>query len=125
MKSSCEIEKEKDSCASIIDFKMVKFPQEMLDGFEKTEFWYIDEKKLLENKAMKPLVTVPHRNVDKWWLPVPSLPDSGLFEKACKDLRKKRDCAYQIHKAALAINCSILAEMEVPESYTQALPKVK
>ncbi|XP_078163473.1 rop guanine nucleotide exchange factor 3-like [Carex rostrata] len=96
---------------------------EILDDFEKTEFWYIDEKKILENNAVAPLVTVPHRNVDKWWMPVPSLPDSGLSEKACKHLRQKRDCAYQIHKAALAINCAILAEMEIPESYTQALPK--
>lgn len=103
----------------------IKLSQEILDDFEKTEFWYIDEKKILENNAVAPLVTAPHRNVDKWWMPVPSLPDSGLSEKACKHLRQKQDCAYQIHKAALAINCAILAEMEIPESYTQALPKVR
>ncbi|KAJ4746676.1 rop guanine nucleotide exchange factor-like protein [Rhynchospora pubera] len=97
---------------------------DMLDDFEKTEFWYIDENKsLLQDNAVTPLVTTPHRSVDKWWLPVPSLPNAGISEKAIKDLRQKRDCAYQIHKAALAINCAILAEMEIPESYIQALPK--
>ncbi|XP_052169234.1 rop guanine nucleotide exchange factor 3-like isoform X2 [Oryza glaberrima] len=39
-----------------------------------------------------------HRNEDKWWLPVPCVPDAGIFGKARKDLQQKRDCATQIHK---------------------------
>ncbi|URE03808.1 monooxygenase [Musa troglodytarum] len=44
-------------------------------------------------------------------------------EGAQRALQKRRDCANQIHKAAMAINNSILAEMEVPESYMASLPK--
>ncbi|KAJ3680492.1 hypothetical protein LUZ60_016770 [Juncus effusus] len=96
---------------------------DMMDSFEKTEFWYIDEKKkqsLHSSEGSRPSV---HRNTEKWWLPVPGVPGSGLSEETRKDLKKKRDLASQIHKAALAINSTILTEMEIPESYTQALPK--
>ena len=37
---------------------------------------------------------------------------------------KKRECANQIHKAAMAINSSALAEMDIPETYMSNLPKV-
>jgi hypothetical protein len=39
-------------------------------------------------------------------------------------LQHKRDCASQILKAAMAINSNALAEMDVPESYLDSLPKV-
>lgn len=48
------------------------------------------------------------RNEDKWWLPVPCVPDAGLTDKARKDLQQRRDCANQIHKAAVAINSGVL-----------------
>lgn len=56
---------------------------------------------------------------------MPCVPDSGLQEKGRKELQKRRDCANQIHKAAVAINSTVLAEMEVPESYLAPLPKVR
>ncbi|MFS7907929.1 putative PRONE domain, Rop guanine nucleotide exchange factor [Helianthus anomalus] len=46
----------------------------------------------------------------------------GFSEKARKHLRQKRDSANQIHKAAMAINCSILAEIEIPHTYITSLP---
>ncbi|OAY66497.1 Rop guanine nucleotide exchange factor 3 [Ananas comosus] len=95
----------------------------ILDSFQKTEFWYLDEKKQSFNDLSKsPQRSIP-RSEEKWWVPVPCLPDSGLPERARKDLQQKRDCANQIHKAAMAINSCILSEMAVPESYIAALPK--
>lgn len=67
---------------------------------------------------------VVQRNDEKWWVPVPCVPPTGLSEKARKCLRHKRDCANQIHKAAMAINSGVLAEMEIPDSYMASLPKV-
>ncbi|XP_072986368.1 rop guanine nucleotide exchange factor 3-like [Typha latifolia] len=96
---------------------------EILDSFRKTEFWYLDEGKQSFNGSSKSFRRVTHRNEDKWWLPVPCIPDTGLPETARKELQQKRDCANQIHKAAMAINSGILVEMEVPDSYLAALPK--
>lgn len=38
--------------------------------------------------------------------------------------KHRRDCTNQILKAAMAINSVTLADMEVPESYFEGLPKV-
>lgn len=67
---------------------------------------------------------IVQRKEEKWWLPVPCVPPGGLSEKSRKHLCHKRDCANQIHKAAMAINSTILAEMEIPDSYMANLPKV-
>ncbi|KAG9441281.1 hypothetical protein H6P81_017135 [Aristolochia fimbriata] len=99
---------------------------EVLDSFEKTEFWYADERNLSSNaytSATGSFRRVIQRKEEKWWLPVPCVPPSGLFEKSKKQLQHKRECANQILKAAMAINSSILAEMEVPETYLASLPK--
>jgi len=105
--------------------------QDILDSFQKAEFWYADagtrsfgsvtsSSSAMSSSFRKSV----HRNEDKWWLPVPCVPDTGLTEKARKDLQKKRDCANQIHKAAVAINSGVLSDMEVPESFMAVLPKV-
>jgi len=65
-----------------------------------------------------------HRGEEKWWLPVPCVTKPGLTETARRDLQQKRDCASQIHKAAMAINNAVLAEIRIPDLYKQALPKV-
>ncbi|CAN6324629.1 unnamed protein product [Urochloa humidicola] len=103
---------------------------DILDSFQKAEFWYADAgtrsfgSVTSSSSAMSSSFRRSvHRNEDKWWLPVPCVPDTGLTEKACKDLGKKRDCANQIHKAAVAINSGVLSDMEVPESFTAVLPK--
>lgn len=61
---------------------------------------------------------------EKWWLPVPQVPPSGLHENSRKQLQHKRDCTNQILKAVMAINSIALAEMEIPDTYLDSLPKV-
>ncbi|CAL4923711.1 unnamed protein product [Urochloa decumbens] len=103
---------------------------DILDSFQKAEFWYADAgtrsfgSVTSSSSAMSSSFRRSvHRNEDKWWLPVPCVPETGLTAKACKDLQKKRDCANQIHKAAVAINSGVLSDMEVPESFMAVLPK--
>lgn len=64
------------------------------------------------------------RQEEKWWLPVPRVAPGGLTENSRKQLSHTRECANQILKAAMAINSIALAEMEVPQSYLETLPKV-
>lgn len=91
-----------------------------------SEFWYVEQGSLSSNSRTGSFRKIPHpqRKDDKWWLPVPCVASEGLSENARKHLRQKRDSANQIHKAAMAINSSILAEMEIPQTYITSLPKV-
>ena len=99
--------------------------QETLDGFQKTEFWYLNDKGHKDScDDSAPCVPASHRGEERWWLPVPCVTKLGLTESARRDLRQKHDCANQIHKAAMAINNAILADIKIPDSYTQTLPKV-
>ncbi|XP_019162814.1 PREDICTED: rop guanine nucleotide exchange factor 7-like isoform X2 [Ipomoea nil] len=88
---------------------------EIMDSFENTEFWYVDQGVLAPAES--------DGSKEKWWLPVPRVPTCGLTGNARKVLKQTRNCTNQILKAAMAINCSTLAEMEVPESYLEALAK--
>jgi len=106
--------------------------QDILDSFQKAEFWYADAGtrsfgSVTSSSSSRTMSSSfrrsAHRNEDKWWLPVPCVPDAGLTDKARKDLQKRRDCANQIHKAAVAINSGVLSDMEVPESFMAVLPK--
>ena len=54
---------------------------------------------------------------------MPRVPAAGLQETERK-LQHKRDSMNQILKAAMAINNNVLAEMEIPKSYFESLPKV-
>ncbi|KAJ4978802.1 hypothetical protein NE237_009582 [Protea cynaroides] len=97
---------------------------EILDSFSKTDFWYVDQGIFAPDadgsaSFRKPL----QRQEEKWWLPVPRVPPGGLQENSRKQLQHKRECTNQILKAAMAINSIALAEMEIPESYLDALPK--
>lgn len=56
---------------------------------------------------------------------MPRVPPDGILEETRKKLIHKRECGAQILKAAMAINAHTLADMEVPESYIETLPKVK
>ncbi|XP_022633850.1 rop guanine nucleotide exchange factor 7 [Vigna radiata var. radiata] len=97
---------------------------EILDSFVNTEFWYVDQGVLAPDadgpssfrQALK-------RQEEKWWLPVPRVPPCGLHENSRKQLQHKRDCTNQILKAAMAINSTTIAEMDIPESYLESLPK--
>ncbi|KAL0344506.1 UNVERIFIED_CONTAM: Rop guanine nucleotide exchange factor 7 [Sesamum radiatum] len=97
---------------------------EILDSFESSEFWYVDQGILApeadgSSSFRKPL---PNQE-DKWWLPVPRVPPGGLSEEARKMVQHTRDCTNQILKAAMAINSAVLADMDVPDSYLDTLPK--
>ncbi|KAK6162326.1 hypothetical protein DH2020_002167 [Rehmannia glutinosa] len=100
----------------------------ILDSFQETEFWYAEQGSMSGNSTRsgsfrRIVQPQSQRKDEKWWLPVPCVSPDGLSEKCKKHLRQKRDCAYQIHKAAMAINSGILAEMQIPESYMASLPK--
>jgi hypothetical protein len=108
--------------------------QDILDSFQKAEFWYADARtrsfgSVTSSSSSRTMSSSfrrsAQRNEDKWWLPVPCVPDAGLTDKARKDLQQRRDCANQIHKAAVAINSGVLSDMEVPESFMAVLPKVR
>ncbi|XP_022872906.1 rop guanine nucleotide exchange factor 3-like isoform X2 [Olea europaea var. sylvestris] len=99
---------------------------DVLDSFERTEFWYAERGSMSGNLTRSGSfrdIVRPHGKEEKWWLPVPCVSPAGLSEKSKKLLRQKRSCTNQIHKAAMAINNCILADMEIPESYMASLPK--
>lgn len=99
--------------------------QEILDSFRDTEFWYVDQGILAPEADGSASFRRPfQRQEEKWWLPVPRVPAAGLHDDTRKQLQHKRDGTNQILKAAMAINSNILAEMEVPESFLDFLPKV-
>ncbi|KAL2509600.1 Rop guanine nucleotide exchange factor 7 [Forsythia ovata] len=97
---------------------------EILDSFGNSEFWYVDQgiSAPEADGASSFRMPLPHQE-EKWWLPVPRVPTGGLSEEARKRLQHCRDCTNQILKAALAINTSALAEMDIPNAYLEALPK--
>lgn len=99
--------------------------KEILDGFSKTEFWYVDQGIVApEADGSVSFQKAIQRQEDKWWLPVPRVPPGGLPEGARQKLSHKLESANQILKAATAINSIALADMEVPEAYLETLPKV-
>ena len=93
--------------------------QEVLGSFTNNEFWYT------ESVHETPTFSVGgnFRDCDVW-VPVVEVPSCGLSEKARRHLCQQRESANQILKAAKSINEHVLAEMEVPENYWKALPKV-
>ncbi|XP_047338878.1 rop guanine nucleotide exchange factor 3-like [Impatiens glandulifera] len=95
---------------------------DILETFVETEFWYVDEGSTTTTLSGS-FRKLTQRNDNKWWLPVPCVPSGGLSEKSKKHLRFKRDSANQIHKAAMAINNTVLSEMEIPATYISSLPK--
>lgn len=90
---------------------------ECLDNFKGDHEFTYASKNDNEAKSMK------KREEDKWWLPTPKVPPHGLSDATRKWLQFQKDSVHQVLKAALAINAQILMEMEVPESYTETLPK--
>ncbi|VVA98285.1 unnamed protein product [Arabis nemorensis] len=109
--------------------KLDNMLMEILDSFTDNEFWYVERGSSSMNSGNGGRDSGTFRKVvvqrkdEKWWLPVPCVPAEGLSEEERKNLRHKRDCANQIHKAALAINDSTLNDMDIPDSYLTTLPK--
>ena len=99
--------------------------QEILDSFDNTEFWYIDQGILAPDAdGSTSFQRTLQRQEEKWWLPVPRVPPGGLHENSRKQLQHIRDSTNQILKAAMAINSITISDMEIPESYMEALPRV-
>ncbi|KAL8093535.1 rop guanine nucleotide exchange factor 7-like isoform X2 [Apium graveolens] len=97
---------------------------EILDSFTKTEFWYIDQGIVASDADGSTVLRKSmQRQEEKWWLPVPRVPSGGLLEDTRKQLNQKRECANQILKASMSINSITLAEIKVPDSYLETLPK--
>ncbi|RDX89773.1 Rop guanine nucleotide exchange factor 5, partial [Mucuna pruriens] len=97
---------------------------EILDSCKEMEFWYVDQGIVAQDAdGSASFCKRIQRQEDKWWLPVPRVPPAGLSEDSRKQLNHTRECANQILKASMAINNGALAEMEVPESYLETLPK--
>ncbi|XP_042046368.1 rop guanine nucleotide exchange factor 7-like isoform X2 [Salvia splendens] len=98
---------------------------EILETFEDSEFWYVDQgvvSPTVEGSLCSIREPLPHQQ-DKWWLPVPRVPPGGISEDGRKLLQHRRDCTNQILKAAMAINSATIAEMDIPDSYLESLPK--
>ncbi|XP_057778046.1 rop guanine nucleotide exchange factor 7-like [Salvia miltiorrhiza] len=92
---------------------------EILESFEGSEFRYV-----LAPEGGDGATSFRNPNQEhKWWLPVPRVPPGGLTEDSRRMLQHRRDSTNQIHKAAMAINNAALAEMDVPDSYLDSLPK--
>ncbi|KAL5229852.1 hypothetical protein ABZP36_028628 [Zizania latifolia] len=100
---------------------------EILESFKDRESWYVDQGICAPDcdggGGGATFRRTFHRSDEKWWLPVPRVPPGGVGEKTRRKLEHKRDCANQILKAAMAINSNALAEMDVPDSYLDSLPK--
>ncbi|TVT96667.1 hypothetical protein EJB05_35800, partial [Eragrostis curvula] len=97
---------------------------EILESFRETEFWYVDQGICAPDcDGSASFRRTFHRSDDKWWLPVPRVPPGGLRDATRRQVEHRRDCANQILKAAMAINSNALAEMDVPDSYLDSLPK--
>ncbi|KAK9700073.1 hypothetical protein RND81_08G215600 [Saponaria officinalis] len=97
---------------------------DILDSFGKTEFWYVDQGVVASDcDGSASFRKTLHRQEEKWWLPVPRVPAGGLKQSSRKQLDHKRECTNQILKAAMSINSMVLADMDVPESFLESLPK--
>ncbi|KAK6153651.1 hypothetical protein DH2020_013290 [Rehmannia glutinosa] len=106
--------KEIDWLLSVTDH-IVEF--DCLDNFkDQNEFCYVskDEEESQKGQGVRK---------DKWWIPTPKVPPNGLSEVTKKWLQYQKDSVNQVLKAAMAINAQVLSEMEIPESYIEALPK--
>ncbi|KAJ6399678.1 hypothetical protein OIU77_020268 [Salix suchowensis] len=102
----------------------------ILDLFSESEFWYVDRGIVVagdddegEFPMSSSLRRPSTRQEEKWWLPFPKVPSAGLPEDTRKKLQQCRECTSQILKAAMAINSGVLAEMEIPDTYFESLPK--
>nr|XP_043627917.1 rho guanine nucleotide exchange factor 8-like [Erigeron canadensis] len=96
--------------------KLDKMLTDCLDNFkDQKEFWYVSKDANESEKGVQ--------RSDKWWLPTVKVPPGGLSEESRKWMQKQKDCANQVLKASMAINAEVLAEMEIPDSYIDNLPK--
>ncbi|CAN0880217.1 Rop guanine nucleotide exchange factor 14, partial [Linum grandiflorum] len=90
---------------------------ETLDSMVKSEFSYSEVGSRAEGRNKST------GESKRWWLPLPQVPTAGLSDSERTKLINKSGVVYQVFKAARAINCSILLEMQVPTVIKDALHK--
>ncbi|GFP81545.1 rop guanine nucleotide exchange factor 14 [Phtheirospermum japonicum] len=90
---------------------------EMLDSMVDTEFWYAEVGSRAEGRSRNAGQSM------RWWLPSPRVPTVGLSDIERKRLLHKGKLIYQVFKAAKSINENVLAEMPIPTTVKDALPK--
>nr|XP_020191420.1 rho guanine nucleotide exchange factor 8-like [Aegilops tauschii subsp. strangulata] len=89
-----------------------------LDNFkDEQEYWYVSKNANESEKGDAP------RDGEKWWIPTVRVPPEGLSDQSRRWLQHQQDLVGQVLKAAMAINADVLAQMEIPEEYIEALPK--
>lgn len=82
------------------------------------EFWYAEGGSRAEGRSRGDTPS------ERWWLPSPQVPSSGLSDSGRKKLMHQRRVIHQVLKAAKSINENVLLEMPVPTVIVDALPKV-
>ncbi|XP_051151304.1 rop guanine nucleotide exchange factor 14-like isoform X2 [Andrographis paniculata] len=90
---------------------------EALDSMVGTEFWYSEVGSRAEGRSRSA------GESKRWWLPSPCVPRSGLSDMERKRLLHHGKLIYQVFKAVKAINESVLAEMPIPTTIKDILPK--
>lgn len=90
---------------------------ETLDSMIDTEFWYLEGGSRAEGRNNST------GQSNRWWLPSPQVPASGLSDSARKKLLNQGKVVHQVFKAAKSINKNVLLEMPVPDVIREALPK--
>ncbi|TVU35040.1 hypothetical protein EJB05_16907 [Eragrostis curvula] len=87
-----------------------------LDNFkDRNEFWYVKRDSASESDK--------EESNEKWWIPIVKVPPSGLSPASRGWIQHQKELVNQVLKAAMAINANCLMEMNIPESYLEALPK--
>ncbi|XP_058762518.1 rop guanine nucleotide exchange factor 14-like [Vicia villosa] len=90
---------------------------EALDSMVKTEFWYAEGGSRTEGRDTS------ERQSNRWWLPSPQVPKTGLSDTERKRLVHQGRVVRQVFKAAKSINEHVLLEMPVPAVIKDALSK--
>ncbi|XP_058776633.1 rop guanine nucleotide exchange factor 14-like [Vicia villosa] len=90
---------------------------EALDSMVKIEFWYAEGGSRTEGRDTS------ERHSNRWWLPSPQVPKTGLSDTERKRLFHQGRMVRQVFKAAKSINENVLLEMPVPAVIKDALSK--
>lgn len=95
--------------------------QDVLDSMVDTEFWYSEGGSRAEGWSSTP----DSRPSERWWLPSPRVPESGLSTSQRKRLGCQGKLVHQVLKAAKSINEQVLLQMPIPTAVKDALPKAR
>ncbi|KAK3162003.1 hypothetical protein QOZ80_1BG0084070 [Eleusine coracana subsp. coracana] len=90
-----------------------------LDNFkDRIEFWYVKRDSCSETDKEE-----SQQSDEKWWIPIVKVPPTGLSPASRGWIQHQKELVNQVLKAAMAINANCLMEMNIPETYLEALPK--